>query len=552
MLMEHPEDDGSGRAAAFIAGALERFGFGGRWAYQALHQDGRCYGLSERRLNGLYQNAALIINLHGGTEPRTEHVATDRLVYLETDPVEVEVQLAAGRQDTIDFLKPHCAYFTFAQNYGRPDCLLPLSAQFRLQPTRQPVVLDFWQARTDRPNELYTTIGNWRQQWREVQIGEETYSWSKDHEFLKFLGLPSAAGPRFELALAGCGESDRQLLEGGGWRVREALPLSQNIDIYRHYISGSHGEFTVAKEQNVRLRTGWFSDRSATYLAAGRPVITQDTGFGNDLPIGEGLFAFSCLEDILEAVELIDADYERQSAAAAMIAHDYFDSDRVLTRLLHQVGLPRVPPGLVIAPRSRRPLTLPAETVETVLSTPPAVSLNVATEPATSVVVVTRDGLMFTKLCLESVLGNLDGPALELIVVDNGSTDGTVDYLDHLAKRDQRVRFVAKDWNMGFAAAANLGLGQARGQCFVLLNNDTIVPPSCLARLTKYLEPGDIGGVGPVTNRIGNEAQVDAPYQTYQGLLDFAGSRERDYHDRTFSIRTLAMFCLAMRRITWE
>ena len=264
------------------------------------------------------------------------------------------------------------------------------------------------------------------------------------------------------------------------------------------------------------------------------------------------MFAFSCLEDILEAVELIDADYERQSAAAAMIAHDYFDSDRVLTRLLHQVGLPRVPPGLVIAPRSRRPLTLPAETVETVLSTPPAVSLNVATEPATSVVVVTRDGLMFTKLCLESVLGNLDGPALELIVVDNGSTDGTVDYLDHLAKRDQRVRFVAKDWNMGFAAAANLGLGQARGQCFVLLNNDTIVPPSCLARLTKYLEPGDIGGVGPVTNRIGNEAQVDAPYQTYQGLLDFAGSRERDYHDRTFSIRTLAMFCLAMRRITWE
>ena len=202
MLMEHPEDDGSGRAAAFIAGALERFGFGGRWAYQALHQDGRCYGLSERRLNGLYQNAALIINLHGGTEPRTEHVATDRLVYLETDPVEVEVQLAAGRQDTIDFLKPHCAYFTFAQNYGRPDCLLPLSAQFRLQPTRQPVVLDFWQARTDRPNELYTTIGNWRQQWRGrrhtagARIMNFSNSWGFRLQLGRALNLPWLAAAK--------------------------------------------------------------------------------------------------------------------------------------------------------------------------------------------------------------------------------------------------------------------------------------------------------------------------------------------------------------------
>src|SRR4051794_35953907 len=113
MLIERADDDSSGRAAAFIAGVLERFGFANRWAYHALHAEGRVYGLSERELRALYDSAALIINLHGGTDPRAEHIATDRLVYLETDPVDVEVQLAEGRQETIDYLRRHCAFFTY-------------------------------------------------------------------------------------------------------------------------------------------------------------------------------------------------------------------------------------------------------------------------------------------------------------------------------------------------------------------------------------------------------------------------------------------------------
>src|SRR5260370_39597013 len=134
MLIEHADDDSGGRAAAFIAGVLERFGFGDRWAYHALHADSRYYGLSEHQLQAIYRSAALIINLHGGTEPRPEHLATDRLVYLETDPVEVEIQLADGRQETVDYLQPHCAYFTFGENYGRPDCLLPVSPRFHFSP----------------------------------------------------------------------------------------------------------------------------------------------------------------------------------------------------------------------------------------------------------------------------------------------------------------------------------------------------------------------------------------------------------------------------------
>jgi GT2 family glycosyltransferase len=553
MLMERADDDSSGRAAAFIAGVLERFGFGARWAYQALHADGRCYGLSEQELQTLFRSAVLIINLHGGTKPRPEHIATDRLVYLETDPVDVEIQLADGRQQTVDYLEPHCAFFTFGENYGNPDCLLPVSKRFRLNPTRQPVVLDFWQGRDVPAGDRYTTIGNWRQQWREIHFAGETYGWSKHEEFLKFLELPSRTGPLFELALAGCVGDDRKLLEQHGWCVRDAAPLSQNIDIYRHYICGSRGEFTVAKDQNVRLRTGWFSDRSATYLAAGRPVITQDTGFGNILPTGEGLFAFSTIDDIAAAMESILSDYDRHSRAAGQVALEYFDASRVLRRLLEEVGLPRIPPGLVISLQSRRPTTLPPASAQAVLDAPLPVAVIPASEqPEASVVVVTRDGLVFTRLCLESTLGSLESPTLELIVVDNGSTDGTLEYVDRLAKRDPRIRLISNGSNLGFAAAANQGLAIARGRRFVILNNDTILPPRSLGRLLTHVEDETLGLVGPVSNLAATEAEIDVSYTSYSELLNLADARAKNHSGDLIDLEMLTMFCVAFRRDVYE
>jgi len=134
------------------------------------------------------------------------------------------------------------------------------------------------------------------------------------------------------------------MLESHGWRVRHALDFSMDPDAYRNYVAGSRGEFTVAKDQNVRLRSGWFSDRSATYLAAGRPVVTQDTGFGNMLPTGEGLFAFSTFDEAVDAIETINADYDRHRRAARSVARECFGHDLVLGRLLREVGLsPAVP-----------------------------------------------------------------------------------------------------------------------------------------------------------------------------------------------------------------
>jgi GT2 family glycosyltransferase len=553
MLMERADEDGSAKAAAFIAGALEPFGFRRRWAYHALHADQRCYGLSEFELSELYGSAALIINLHGGTEPRPEHVASDRLVYVETDPVDVQVQLAGGRKETIDYLNPHCAYFTFGENYGNPKCGLPISSDFRFLPTRQPVVLDFWRGRGDVPGDRFTTIASWRQQWRDIRYRGQTYTWSKHHEFLKFIDLPTKVAPRFELALAGYEEEDRQVLEAHGWLVREALSLSRAVDAYRSFIAGSRAEFTVAKDQNVRLLTGWFSDRSATYLAAGRPVITQDTGFGNKLPTGEGLFAFRTLDDIVAAVEAIETDYSHHSRAAGEIAREYFDAEVVLRSMLDRVGMPRVRPGLVLAIASRRPTTLQPATVDSVMKAGLPVSTTPRAEaPDTSVVVVTRNELVYTRLCLESVMASQGLESLEAIVVDNGSSDGTLDYLDRLATRDARLRVVCNGTNRGFAAAVNAGLRQALGRRLVILNNDTIVPPRSLARLLSTLDDPAIGLVGPVSNEAATEAEVEPAYSTYDDLLVAADERAKAHSGELVDVPMLTMFCIGMRRDVYE
>jgi GT2 family glycosyltransferase len=563
MLMSRADDDSSALAAEFIASLMRRFGMADRWAFRALHDDGRCFGMSEAVLERLYGSADLLINLHGGTQPYPELAATGRLVYLETDPVQLQLELQHGLQETIDFLEPHSAFFSFAENWGNPDCRLPRSERFEFLTTRQPVVLDLWPDRSPQPANVFTTIGNWRQDWRDVTFEGARYTWSKHQEFLKHLDLPERSGQAFELALSSCEPPERQMLREHGWRVRDGLEVSRGIDRYRDYLGGSRGEFTVAKEQNVRLRTGWFSDRSATYLASGRPVITQETGFGNVLPSGAGLFGFESPDDALAAVEAIDADYSRHATAAREIAREYFSHEVVLGKLLDDLGVRpsgtrRSPEGQIfpaampLEPVSRRPTVLPRATVEAALDTPlPRYEggAGVVGESA-SIVVVTHDNLAFTRLCLRSVLAN-SGEGIELIVVDNGSSDGTPSYLARLAERDARVRVLLNGTNAGFAPACNQGLGLATGDHLVLLNNDTLVAPGWLAGLRRHLAEPGVGLVGPVTNRIGNEAEIDADYATWGEFLAAAARRAGEHAGEWLEIGTPAMFCLAMRRQTF-
>jgi glycosyltransferase involved in cell wall biosynthesis len=331
------EDDlGTARAAKWLAATLERFGLGDRWAYRALHDRGQLLGMSEKRLHDLYRCADLVLNLHGGTTPRAEHAASGRLVYLETDPVRLQLELHEDRAETVAFLDAHVAFFTFAENYGSPSSGLPVDDRFLFHPTRQPVVLDLW-ANDYRPRPMFTTIGNWRQRRRDVAWNGVTYTWSKHREWMKFLEVPKRTAQKFELALASYEAADAARLAEHGWDVVSAADRVADVDSYRDFIVDSLAEFTVAKDQNVRFNTGWFSDRSATYLAAGRPVVTQDTGFGRRIPTGEGLFSFSTADEAVAAVDEVASDPARHAKAAAEIGREYFDARIVLRQLLEDV-----------------------------------------------------------------------------------------------------------------------------------------------------------------------------------------------------------------------
>ncbi len=339
MFTDQEDPYGSEPAAAFLRKLMERFGLADHWSYCAWHTDERCFGLDRAQLAPIYAEAAAVLNLHGGTVVRPEHRRGGALLYVETDPVATEIELHRGVKATADFLDQHTAHFTFGENLGAPDCRVPLPpAKYRFHATRQPVVCDFWES-DGGPAECFTTIANWRQPVRETTLDGELYTWSKHHEFLKFLELPRKVAQPFELALSSFEPADREMLQAHGWRVRPALEFTRDLEAYRAYIRQSRGEWTVAKDQNVRLRSGWFSDRAATYLAAGRPVITQETGFSNVLPTGEGLFAFRELGEVIAAVETINADYPRHARAAAEIAREFFGAEAVLAKMLEQAGV---------------------------------------------------------------------------------------------------------------------------------------------------------------------------------------------------------------------
>ena len=339
-------------AVRSIGALMARYGFAGRWAYRGA--DGRVFGLSADELRRLLAGADALVNLTGATVLRDEHLRVPVRVYLETDPVLPQIEVAKGNPFHVGLLGAHTHHFTYGENIGRPDCGVPVS-RFQYRPTRPPVVLDWWRPDARPPGPCFTTVASWRQAGKDVEWQGQTYTWSKHHEFLKIIDLPRRTTQPLELALAVRGQPGAdgaawvprdaedadaiRLLRQHGWRVVDAMPLSREIEPYRDYILGSRGELTVAKDQNVRLRSGWFSDRSACYLAAGRPVITQDTAFGKVIPTGEGLFAFRDLEDIVAALEAVGADHPRHAAAAHAIAESHFKAETVLAKLTEDCGL---------------------------------------------------------------------------------------------------------------------------------------------------------------------------------------------------------------------
>ena len=321
-----------------VVPVLERFGFGDRWAFRGAYPGGRCYGMGEAQLLKLYREADGFLNVTGGQEIRDEHMRCPRRIYVESDPFSSQVKLANGDARMAALLEAHDTHFTFAENIGAADCAIP-PGPYTWLPTRQPVALALWDGGSAIGGDRYSTITTWKNRDKHVVHRGETYHWTKDREFERYLDLPRQRHDvRFELATM-VPDDVRAVLIANGWSHVDPADAARDIDAYRAYISSSRGEFTVARDQYVRPNTGWFSDRSACYLAAARPVITQETGFAKTLPTGKGLFGFSSMQEVLAAVDAIESDYAGNCRAAREMAAEYFAAEHVIASLMSRAGL---------------------------------------------------------------------------------------------------------------------------------------------------------------------------------------------------------------------
>lgn len=321
-------------AVRHISRCMERIGLRDHWAFRLAGVDGACRGLSETRLRRLYRSSDILLNIVGATDLVEDQLSAPFRVYVQTDPVTAELRLANGDEHTRLAFASHDVLVTYGENYGAADCAVPLNGM-RYGKTRQPVDLDLWPMAFDRLARAFTTIGNYRQVGDDVEYDGELYRWSKHHEWEKLVDLPSRTSQPFELAMRPDDATDRDRLRARGWRLRPPLRMSLDVfGAYPEFIRSSRGELTVAKDQNVRLRSGWFSERDACYLASGKPVIAQDTGFGTALPTGEGLLAFRDADGALEAIEEVNSDYRRHCEAARAIAEEHFEARGVAQRLL--------------------------------------------------------------------------------------------------------------------------------------------------------------------------------------------------------------------------
>ena len=328
-------------AAKVLARLAREFDFKNRWAYCARYLPGTpTAGMSLKKIRQLYRDADAILNVCGTQEFNDDLLVSDRILYVESDPGVEQIKIDKGVKSTIEYLRRHRALFTFGENVGTKGFPVPMHG-FKWFPTRQPVVTDLWRTkRSPSDAAVFTSVANWSTSGlKDIWWRGRKYLWSKSREFLRFISAPKKAGETFELATNIGDTATRGRFLRNGWRLRCPLQMSVDYWVYRDYIQRSKGELTVAKDQYVRLNTGWFSDRSACYLAAGRPVIIQETGFTKIYGGKAGLLSFRSLDEIAEAVKRINADYPKHSRAAYDVAREFFEAKKVLKSILDRAGI---------------------------------------------------------------------------------------------------------------------------------------------------------------------------------------------------------------------
>lgn len=341
-LCYNPEDNTTDVNPAYCAEYLKRVmednqvQLHGRWAYRI---GDKCYGLSETEIIDVCRDAEVLLNVSGSLflesrKMREEYRRIDTKVFIDTDPAYNQIKYVNDPKRREYGLALHDEHFTFGENIGAPDCHVP-TCGINWRKTRQPIVLDLWTPVIDAHLDTFTTVTSWRPnntlKYQDIEYGH------KDVELRKFVNLPQLTDQKIELAMSG-GVRPKILLDHG-WRLVSGI-AEERLDMwsYMNYLQRSRAEWSVAKNAYVATRCGWFSERSACYLASGKPVLVQDTGFSKYLPTGNGLFAFEDMSNILQGIDNINEDYEMHCQAARAIAEKYFDSRRVLNSMLNQIN----------------------------------------------------------------------------------------------------------------------------------------------------------------------------------------------------------------------
>ena len=313
---------------SFADQAFKAVGLEGRWAYYDAHSGG-WHGPTATRMDEICSTADLLLNVSGANPIRDWFDQVPRRAFIDTDPAFEQVRqltVPERRQRALQ----HNRFFSFGENIANnsshvPDDDLPWKA------TRQPVVLNAWPLTNPPERGKMTSIMQWEsypaREFNGIRYG------LKCDSFLPYLDLPEVSAAEFELAL-GSPTAPRELLRSKGWLLRDPVTTTHSLESYQDYIQQSRAEFSVAKHGYVVARTGWFSERTANYLASGRPVVVQDTGFTEWLKVDAGVLPFNTSEEACQQIADLDARYELHCSAAREIAGNFFDAKTVLRQLI--------------------------------------------------------------------------------------------------------------------------------------------------------------------------------------------------------------------------
>ena len=324
--------DDPGYGARTVGALLARHGHGERW--HLVDRAGRTHGAAPERIAAAFDGADLFIDMGGDSSWLEDAARCGARVLVDCEPGFTQMKLVS-RLEAGETLPHYDAYYTPGRNIGTERSSVP-TAGLAWRPLVDPVVPELFRVEPADPGAAFTTVMSWQSMRPRVYQGR-TYG-NKDVEFERFVELPRLTAVPLEVAVSGR-DVPWERLASKGWRTLDANRISASFDSYASYIRGARGEFTVAKHCFVATNCAWFGDRAAVFLASGRPVVMQDTGWSEHLPCGEGLFAVRTAPEAAAALAEVERDYARHSRRARELACEFLDAGKAFPRMLAELGI---------------------------------------------------------------------------------------------------------------------------------------------------------------------------------------------------------------------